>query len=106
MRTVLARLVLVFASISAFGVDAEAEALVLDSSSSEITQALERRLGRQLKQCVKPLLGTEMPVDGDLIVNVRIEFNGSVHVVNAHGGNRAMRNAVNRKLNGYRIPVV
>ena len=40
---------------------------------------------------------------GDLVVNVRVAPDGSLRVVNAHGGNRAMRNAVNRKLNGSHV---
>ncbi|MFZ1687159.1 MAG: hypothetical protein WAU70_07045 [Flavobacteriales bacterium] len=100
MRTLLARLVLVFASIPAMGTDVEAEALVLDNASLETTQAIERRLGQQLKNCVLPVLDAGMNVEGDLVVNVRIEPDGSVRVVNAHGGNTAMRNAVNDGLNG------
>ena len=103
MRTLLARLVLVCASIPAVGVDAEAEALVLDSSSPETTLGLERHLARQLKSCVLPLMWNDEELEGDLVVNVRVEPDGSVRVVNAHGGNRAMRNAVNRKLNGSHV---
>lgn len=103
MRTLLARLVLVCATIPAVGVDAEAEAILMDGSGSEASLGLERRLVRQLRSCVLPLMWNDDELEGDLVVNVRVEPDGSVRVVNAHGGNRAMRNAVNRRLNGAHL---
>jgi hypothetical protein len=103
MRTLLARLVLVCASLPAFGADAEIEALVMDGSATEESHAIERRLARRLQTCVLPIMRNGEELKGDLVVNVRVAPDGSLRVVNAHGGNRAMRNAVNRKLNGSHV---
>lgn len=103
MRTLLACLVLVCATIPAAGVDAEAEATLMDGSGSETVLGLERRLARELKACVQPYMWSAEELEGDLVVNVRVEADGGVRVVNVHGGNRAMRNAVNRKLNGSHV---
>ncbi|MEO8067352.1 MAG: hypothetical protein ABI599_06635 [Flavobacteriales bacterium] len=100
MRTLLARLVLAFASLPAINTDADAEVLVLDSAPSETTLDMERRLGQQLKNCVLPYVHGAMSVEGDLVVNVSIGSDGRLHVVNAHGGNPTLRNAVNLKFNG------
>lgn len=103
MNSMLARLVLVFAIIPGTDPEADAEAPASDDSATEPTQALELRLGRQLKSSVLPLLHGNGPVEGELVVNVRVEPDGSIHVVNAHGRNRAMREAVENKLNGATV---
>lgn len=102
MRTLLARLVLVIAAVPAMDVDADVEALVIDDQISGSTVALERRLERQLKQCVLPYLHVGDP-HGDLVVNVCIDASGSVRVVNTHGGNAAMRDAVIARLDGSKV---
>lgn len=103
MRTLLARLVLAFASLPAMNNDAEAEVLVLDSAASETTLDMERRLGQQLKHCVQPYVHSAMSVEGDLVVNVSIGTDRRLHVVNAHGGNPTLRNAVNLEFNGMYV---
>jgi hypothetical protein len=100
MHSVLARLVLVFAFIPGIDPDADADALVLDDNAMEPSLALERRLGRQLKNCALPLLHGTATAEGELVVNVRLEPDGSIHVVNVQSGNRAMDEGAERKLNG------
>lgn len=102
MRTTLARLALLFASIPALG-DVEADALVINPFDPDRTPALERRLCEQLRSCVEPHLHPMMHLDGDLFLNIRIGADGTVQVINVHGGNQELRAAVHASFSGTKL---
>lgn len=100
MQSVLARFVLVFAVVPGIDAAAEAGPLALDDRPQEPMEALERRLGRQLKDCVMQMLQTTAPVNGELVLNVSVGADGSVRVVNAPGDDELTREGVRYELNG------
>lgn len=103
MNTQLARLVMVFAFIPGIDPAADAEALVLDENVTEPDLELERHLGRQLKNSVLPLLHGTGSGEGELVVNVRVEPDGSIHVVNARSGKPEEPKAVEREVKRERV---
>jgi hypothetical protein len=102
MCATLARLALLFASIPAIG-DVEADALVIDPFDPDTTPALERRLSEELRSCTLPLLHPMMKLEGDLFVNIRIGADGTAQVINVHGGNQELREAVLERFGGKKV---
>jgi hypothetical protein len=102
MRTTLARLALLFASIPSLG-DVQADALVIDPFDPDTTPALERRLCAHLRSCTLPHLHPMMKVEGDLFVNIRIGADGTAQVINVHGGNKELRDAVQNSFSGKKV---
>ena len=103
MRSMLARIVLALASVPALGDTSDAQVLVLESPMTEQTYEMERRLTREVERYLTvPLLDRGSAAE-TLVVNVQIGPDGTVHVVNAHGGSDAQRKRWLSRLQDVRL---